>query len=76
MPFPPPWQNESNKGNFEKMVEALKGSKGGKRIGIFSKDKFPGEFMKSWSDCLSKEGFEKVCGAGVAEPRQRLGRLG
>nr|XP_006121060.1 FACT complex subunit SPT16 [Pelodiscus sinensis] len=53
-------KNESNKGNFEKMIEALKGSKNGKRIGVFSKDKFPGEFMKSWNDCLSKEGFEKV----------------
>ncbi|XP_077688214.1 FACT complex subunit SPT16 isoform X2 [Eretmochelys imbricata] len=53
-------KNESNKGNFEKMIEALKGSKNGKRIGVFSKDKFPGEFMKNWNDCLSKEGFEKV----------------
>ncbi|NWZ60673.1 SP16H protein, partial [Haliaeetus albicilla] len=53
-------KNESNKANFEKMIEALKASKGGKRIGVFSKDKFPGDFMKSWNDCLSKEGFEKV----------------
>uniref|UniRef100_A0A8C4YMW1 FACT complex subunit n=1 Tax=Gopherus evgoodei TaxID=1825980 RepID=A0A8C4YMW1_9SAUR len=53
-------KNESNKGNFEKMIEALKGSKSGKRIGVFSKDRFPGEFMKSWNDCLSKEGFQKV----------------
>lgn len=42
------------------MIEALKGSKNGKRIGIFSKDKFPGDFMNSWNDALSKEGFEKV----------------
>ncbi|XP_066843338.1 LOW QUALITY PROTEIN: FACT complex subunit SPT16 [Anser cygnoides] len=53
-------KNESNKANFEKMVEALKASKGGKRIGVFSKDKFPGDFMRSWNDCLGKEGFEKV----------------
>ncbi|XP_035754391.1 FACT complex subunit SPT16 [Egretta garzetta] len=52
-------KNESNKANFEKMLEALKASKGGKRIGVFSKDKFPGDFMKSWNDSLSKEGFEK-----------------
>ena len=57
-PFSP--QNESNKANFEKMLEALRGSKAGKRIGVFSKDKFPGEFMRSWNDALSKEGFEKV----------------
>uniref|UniRef100_A0A8B9VF00 FACT complex subunit n=1 Tax=Anas zonorhyncha TaxID=75864 RepID=A0A8B9VF00_9AVES len=42
------------------MVEALKASKAGKRIGVFSKDKFPGDFMRSWNDCLAKEGFEKV----------------
>ncbi|XP_041281097.1 FACT complex subunit SPT16-like, partial [Onychostruthus taczanowskii] len=52
-------KNESNKANFEKLIEALRGSRGGRRLGVFSKDKFPGEFMKSWNDALSKEGFEK-----------------
>jgi nucleosome binding factor SPN SPT16 subunit len=42
------------------MIDAIKESKSGKKIGVFSKDKFPGEFMKSWSDCLNKEGFDKV----------------
>ncbi|OCU01519.1 FACT complex subunit SPT16-like [Xenopus laevis] len=60
-------QNESNKANFDKMIEAIKGSKKGKRIGVFIKDKFPGDFMKSWYDILNKEGFEKVdIGASVA----------
>ncbi|XP_051865745.1 FACT complex subunit SPT16 [Pristis pectinata] len=53
-------KNESNKANFDKMIEAIKSSKGGKVIGVFSKDKFPGEFMKSWNDSLNKEGLEKV----------------
>ncbi|XP_071276354.1 LOW QUALITY PROTEIN: FACT complex subunit SPT16 [Agelaius tricolor] len=53
-------KNESNKANFEKLLEALRGSRGGRRLGVFAKDKFPGEFMKSWNDALSKEGFEKV----------------
>ncbi|XP_073431589.1 FACT complex subunit SPT16 isoform X1 [Dendrobates tinctorius] len=53
-------QNEGNKANFDKMLEAIRGSKKGKRIGVFSKDKFPGDFMKSWYDCLNKEGFDKV----------------
>ncbi|XP_039602013.1 FACT complex subunit SPT16 [Polypterus senegalus] len=53
-------KNESNKGNFDKMIEAIKGSKGGKTIGVFTKDKFPGEFMKSWNDALNKEGLEKA----------------
>uniref|UniRef100_A0A8C3UYJ5 FACT complex subunit n=1 Tax=Catharus ustulatus TaxID=91951 RepID=A0A8C3UYJ5_CATUS len=61
-------KNESNKANFEKLIEALKGSRGGRRLGVFAKDKFPGEFMKSWNDALSKEGFEKVdVSAAVAQ---------
>lgn len=44
------------------MIEAIKGSKEGKTVGIFSKDKFPGEYMKSWSDALNAEGLEKVRG--------------
>lgn len=53
-------KNESNKASFEKMIEGIKGSRNGKKIGVFSKDKFPGEFMNSWNDCLNKEDFEKV----------------
>ncbi|XP_059693553.1 FACT complex subunit SPT16, partial [Haemorhous mexicanus] len=61
-------KNESNKANFEKLLEALRGSRGGRRLGVFAKDKFPGEFMKSWNDALSKEGFEKVdVSAAVAQ---------
>ncbi|MEQ2272136.1 FACT complex subunit SPT16 [Xenotaenia resolanae] len=53
-------KNESNKINFDKMIESIKGSKGGKTIGVFSKDKFPGEYMKSWNDTLNAEGLERV----------------
>ncbi|XP_072885322.1 FACT complex subunit SPT16 [Hemitrygon akajei] len=53
-------KNESNKSNFDKMIEAIRSSKGGKVIGVFSKDKFPGDFMKSWNDALNKEGLEKA----------------
>lgn len=42
------------------MIEAIKGSKEGKTVGVFSKDKFPGEYMKSWNDALNSEGLEKV----------------
>lgn len=63
-------QNESNKANFDKMIDALKHSKKGKRIGVFSKDKFPGEFMNSWNEALSKEGFEKVRRTGTQVPER------
>lgn len=54
------FQNESNKANFDKMIEAIRGSKEGKTVGVFSKDKFPGEYMKSWNDTITAEGLEKV----------------
>lgn len=61
-------QNESNKVNFEKMVEAIRASREGKTVGVFSKDKFPGEYMKSWNDMITAEGLEKVSG------RRNVGR--
>lgn len=42
------------------MIEAIRGSKEGKTVGVFSKDKFPGDYMKSWNDTLTAEGLEKV----------------
>jgi nucleosome binding factor SPN SPT16 subunit len=42
------------------MITALKESKKGKAIGVFPKDKFPGEFMDSWRSVLKKESFEQV----------------
>uniref|UniRef100_A0A8C5D2X1 FACT complex subunit n=1 Tax=Gadus morhua TaxID=8049 RepID=A0A8C5D2X1_GADMO len=53
-------KNESNKANFDKMMEAIKGSKEGKTVGVFSKDKFPGEYMKSWNDTITAEGLGMV----------------
>ncbi|XP_016383683.1 FACT complex subunit SPT16 [Sinocyclocheilus rhinocerous] len=53
-------KNESNKVNFEKMVEAIRGSREGKTVGVFMKDKFPGEYMKSWSDMITAEGLKRV----------------
>lgn len=53
-------QNESNKANFEKMLEAIHASKEGKTVGVFIKDKFPGEYMKSWNDMITADGLQKV----------------
>lgn len=41
-------------------MEALKGSKGGKIIGTFTKDKFPGDFMEGWRKAFPQGGFETV----------------
>lgn len=49
-----------NKENFDKLLEDIRSSKEGKTIGVFSKDGYPGSFMTSWHDSLSKGGFDKV----------------
>jgi nucleosome binding factor SPN SPT16 subunit len=38
----------------------LKKSKNGKKLGVFAKDVFHGEFMDAWKDALKKEKFEYV----------------
>lgn len=53
-------KNDKDKANFEKLIEAMKASKDGKVVGIFSKDNFPGEFCESWRNILKKESFENV----------------
>ncbi|XP_041454222.1 FACT complex subunit SPT16-like [Lytechinus variegatus] len=53
-------KGDSNKANFEKLVAAIKGSKEGKKIGTFQKDKFPGDFMEGWRTALTNGGFQQV----------------
>lgn len=64
-------QNESNKVNFEKMVEAIRASREGKTVGVFSKDKFPGEYMKSWNDMI-----DHCRGPGEGERKEECGEGG
>lgn len=53
-------KGDKDKANYQKLVDGIKGSKKGKTMGEFSKDKFPGEFMDGWRSALKGEGFEKV----------------
>ncbi|XP_077983541.1 FACT complex subunit SPT16-like [Glandiceps talaboti] len=53
-------KGSDNKANFSKLTSAVKDSKKGKCIGIFSKDNFPGDFMESWRKALEQEGYEKT----------------
>ena len=46
---------DNDKKNFEKIATAIKESKSGKTLGIFTKDKdFPGPFMDAWRNVLAK----------------------
>ena len=46
---------DNDKKNFEKISDAIKESKNGKKLGIFLKDKdFPGSFMDAWRILMGK----------------------
>lgn len=53
-------KNDKDKANFEKLLEAIKSSKNGKTLGVFSKDNFPGEFCESWRAFLKDKKFETI----------------
>lgn len=53
-------RSDNDGGNFKTLVEAIKGSKKGKTIGVFSKDNYPGVFMDSWRATVKKENFQTV----------------
>ncbi|XP_022082378.1 FACT complex subunit SPT16-like [Acanthaster planci] len=53
-------KSDGNQANFEKLTEAIKASKEGKRVGTFVKDKFPGDFMNSWRQALTATGANEV----------------
>lgn len=53
-------RSDEDKTNFQKLIDALKGSKQGKTLGVFSKDNYPGQFMDAWRAILKKEHFETV----------------
>ncbi|KAL1140968.1 hypothetical protein AAG570_000894 [Ranatra chinensis] len=46
--------------NFKKLIEAIKESRSGKILGVFSKDSFSGPFMDAWKQMLKKENFQNV----------------
>merc|ERR1712013_82232 len=53
-------KEDKDKKNFGRIMEAIKGSKDGKNLGVFAKDKFPGAFMDLWREALKKESFEQL----------------
>ena len=55
------FQADNDKKNFERLTEAIKDSRKGKTLGIFSKDsKLSGAFLDSWRAHLAKHKFENV----------------
>nr|CAD7196229.1 unnamed protein product [Timema douglasi] len=53
-------RNDDDKANFKALIDAIKGSKKGKTLGLFTKDNYPGQFMVAWRSALKKEEFENL----------------
>ncbi|KAK2708854.1 hypothetical protein QYM36_014471, partial [Artemia franciscana] len=53
-------KNDKDKANFEKLVSIIMKSKKGKTVGLFPKEKFPGEFTDAWREALKKVNVEQV----------------
>lgn len=51
-------RTDKDEANFKTLIGAIKGSKGGKIVGMFPKENYPGEFMDSWRVVFKKESFE------------------
>ncbi|XP_065583558.1 FACT complex subunit spt16-like [Artemia franciscana] len=53
-------KNDKDKANFEKLVSIIMKSKKGKTVGLFPKEKFPGEFTDAWREALKKVNVDQV----------------
>ncbi|KAM8709301.1 hypothetical protein ACLKA7_016154 [Drosophila subpalustris] len=53
-------RTDKDQANFEKLIKTIQNSKKGKRLGVFTKDAFPGEFSEAWKKMLSAAKFEHV----------------
>lgn len=53
-------RGDKDEANFKTLIAAIKDSRKGKTLGVFSKDNYPGEFMQAWRGAISKEEFETV----------------
>lgn len=48
-------RNDKDEANFKTLITAIKESKNGKNLGVFSKDNYKGEFMDLWRAAIKKE---------------------
>ncbi|XP_063216502.1 FACT complex subunit spt16 isoform X2 [Bacillus rossius redtenbacheri] len=53
-------RTDEDKTNFAKLVEAIRSSKKGKTLGMFTKENYPGQFLDLWRAVVKKEQFETV----------------
>lgn len=44
------------------MIEAIKQSKGGSKIGVYARDKFSSDLIDAWRKAVKEGNFEQVSG--------------
>lgn len=59
-------KNDKDKANFEKIIDAIKKSREGRTLGVFSKDKFKSEFLDAWKDVLKSAKLENTTDVSTA----------
>ncbi|KAK3882667.1 hypothetical protein Pcinc_012963 [Petrolisthes cinctipes] len=53
-------KNDKDKANITKLVDAIKGSKSGSKIGVYAKDKFSSELIDAWRKAVKEGNFEQL----------------
>ncbi|XP_042233309.1 FACT complex subunit spt16-like isoform X2 [Homarus americanus] len=52
-------KNDKDKANISKLIEAIKGSKNGSKIGVYAKDKFTSDLIDAWRKAVKEGNFEQ-----------------
>lgn len=53
-------KNDKDKANIAKLIDAIKGSKGGSKIGVYAKDKFSSDLIDAWRKAVKEAKFEEL----------------
>ncbi|KAK8722083.1 hypothetical protein OTU49_012468, partial [Cherax quadricarinatus] len=52
-------KNDKDKANISKLIDAIKTSKGGSKIGVYVKDKFSSDLIDAWRKAVKDANFEQ-----------------
>jgi nucleosome binding factor SPN SPT16 subunit len=53
-------KNDNDDSNFNSIIKAIKASKNGKKVGLFMKDEFTGDFVEGWKSALEGSSLKQV----------------
>lgn len=53
-------QNDKDKENFKKFIEFIDEAADDRKLGVFQKDDFPGEFASAWKTIIEQKKYENV----------------